>query len=187
MRVSITGRPQGDALYAMLKRDSDGKVWDGTDWVTSVSNAAGSYVSLPWDSTALDHAAAIDVSDAHPSDVAGEYLCVIYAQAGGSPSLADDEVIAAIPVVLQSGEQAVAATSLSQIAAGDVLDSECDTGLTLRKVGEILAALAAGKVTSTSAAGVTTLRYRKRDGSTTSFTVVVNEADNTRSTTGALS
>ena len=63
----------------------------------------------------------------------------------------------------------------------------CDTGIGLAKLGEIVAALAAGKVSEISAAGVTTLTYKKRDGSTTSFTTVVTEADNTRATTGALS
>lgn len=63
----------------------------------------------------------------------------------------------------------------------------CDTGVTLAKMGEMVAALAAGKVSATSAAGVTTLSYKKRDGSTTSFTTVVTESNKTRATTGALS
>lgn len=187
MRVSITGRPSTDTVYAQLKRDSDGKVWSGSDWVTRVSDTSESYVAMAWDSTSLEHAATIDVSAAHPSDVAGDYLCMIYSQGGESPDIASDRLIGAIPVVLQSGEQAVVATSLGQIAVDDILDGECDDGLSLRKVGEMLAALAAGKVTSTSSGGTTTLRYRKRDDTTTSFTVVVSEADNTRPSTGALS
>lgn len=71
--------------------------------------------------------------------------------------------------------------------AAAVMASVGDTGVSLAKVIEMLAALAAGKVTASSAAGVTTLTYKKRDGATTSFTVVVTESDKTRATTGALS
>lgn len=68
-----------------------------------------------------------------------------------------------------------------------VLAGTGDTGVSIAKAIEMLAALAAGKVSASSAAGVTTLTYKKRDGSTTSFTVVVTESDKTRATTGALS
>jgi hypothetical protein len=67
-----------------------------------------------------------------------------------------------------------------------VLAGVVDTGVSVAKALEILAALAAGKVSASSAAGVTTLTYRKRDGTSTSFTVVVTEADKTRATTGSL-
>lgn len=63
----------------------------------------------------------------------------------------------------------------------------CDTGVTLAKAGEMIAALVGGKVSASSSAGVTTLTYKKRDGNTTSFTVVATESDGTRATTGALS
>lgn len=71
--------------------------------------------------------------------------------------------------------------------AAAVMASEGDTGVSLSKVTEMLAALAAGKVTASSSSGVTTLTYKKRDGTTTSFTVVVTESDKTRATTGSLS
>jgi hypothetical protein len=75
-----------------------------------------------------------------------------------------------------------------QSECDDALDAfVCDTDIGLAKLGEILAALAAGKVAASSAAGITTLSYKMRDGATTSFTTVVTEADNTRATTGALS
>ena len=77
--------------------------------------------------------------------------------------------------------------ALENISVADVLAGVCDTGVSLAKVGEMIAALAAGKVSASSSGGVTTLTYKKRDGSTTSFTVVVTESDNTRATTGALS
>ena len=67
-----------------------------------------------------------------------------------------------------------------------VLAGVVDTGVSVAKALEILAALAAGKVSASSAAGVTTLTYKKRDGSTTSFNVVVTESDKTRATTGSL-
>jgi hypothetical protein len=62
-----------------------------------------------------------------------------------------------------------------------------DTGITLAKALEILAAFIAGKVTASSAGGVTTYTYKKRDGSTTSFTAACSETDGTRATTGSLS
>jgi hypothetical protein len=75
-----------------------------------------------------------------------------------------------------------------QSGCGDALAAfVCDTGIGLAKMGEMLAAMAAGKVMISSSAGVTTLDYKKRDGATTSFTVVVTDADKTRETTGSLS
>ena len=68
-----------------------------------------------------------------------------------------------------------------------LLAGTCDTGVSVAKAGEMLAALAAGKVTVSSNAGVSTLTYKKRDGSTTSFTTVVTESNKTRAATGALS
>lgn len=62
-----------------------------------------------------------------------------------------------------------------------------DTGVTLAKAIEMLVAFLAGKVERSSDAGVTTLTYKKRDGSTTSFTCVADEDDGDRSTTGSLS
>ena len=61
-----------------------------------------------------------------------------------------------------------------------------DTGITLPKALEMLAAFIAGKVTATSALGVTTYTYLKRDGAATSFTAACTEADGTRATTGSL-
>jgi hypothetical protein len=62
-----------------------------------------------------------------------------------------------------------------------------DTGITLAKALEMLAAFLAGKVSRSSDAGVTTLTYKKRDGSTTSFTAACDEDDGDRATTGSLS
>jgi hypothetical protein len=62
-----------------------------------------------------------------------------------------------------------------------------DTGITLAKALEMLAAFMAGKVSKSSAGGVTTYTYKKRDGTTTSFTAACSETDGTRATTGSLS
>jgi hypothetical protein len=62
-----------------------------------------------------------------------------------------------------------------------------DTNITLEKALEMLAAFIAGKVTASSEGGVTTYTYKKRDGSTTSYTSVCTEADGLRANTGALS
>jgi hypothetical protein len=61
-----------------------------------------------------------------------------------------------------------------------------DTGITLAKALEMFTAFAAGKVTASSAGGVSTYTYKKRDGSTTSFTSLCTEADGLRATTGDL-
>jgi hypothetical protein len=62
-----------------------------------------------------------------------------------------------------------------------------DTGLNFPKIIEMLAAFVSGQVSRSSAGGVTTLTYKKRDGTTTSFTTVANEDDGDRDTTGSLS
>jgi hypothetical protein len=62
-----------------------------------------------------------------------------------------------------------------------------DTGITLEKVLEMLAAFMAGKISRSTNAGVATFTFKKRDGSTTSFTAVCDEDDGDRATTGSLS
>ena len=88
---------------------------------------------------------------------------------------------------LQSDDIPTTLAALNDISVADILAGVCDTGVTVAKAGEMLAALAAGIVTASSSGGVTTLTYKKRDGSTTSFTTVVTESDKTRATSGALS
>ena len=82
---------------------------------------------------------------------------------------------------------AASIAALNNVSVTDILAGTGDTGVSLAKSIEILAALSASKVSASSAAGVTTLTYKKRDGTTTSFTTVVTESDKTRATTGALS
>lgn len=67
------------------------------------------------------------------------------------------------------------------------LTGALDTGVTFTKIVEMLAAFLAGKVSRSSSEGVTTLTYKKRDGSTTSFTAVCDEDDGDRASTGSLS
>jgi len=62
-----------------------------------------------------------------------------------------------------------------------------DTSITLAKALEMLAAFAAGKVSVSSGGGISTYTYKKRDGTTTSFTALCSETDGTRATTGSLS
>jgi len=92
-----------------------------------------------------------------------------------------------LDVILDAGASQTSLDALNDVSVADILAGTCDTGVSIAKVGEMLAALAAGKVSASSAAGVTTLTYKKRDGTTTSFTVVVTESDKTRATTGSLS
>jgi hypothetical protein len=77
--------------------------------------------------------------------------------------------------------------AIQTAAAAAITAAAVDTGITLPKALEMLAAFIAGKVTRTSLAGVTTLTYKKRDGSTTSFTAACDEDDGDRAETGSLS
>lgn len=80
-------------------------------------------------------------------------------------------------------EAAAQTGAAAAIAAVDLVD----TGITIPKTMEMLAAFLAGKVSRVSVDGVTTLSYKKRDGTTVSFTAPCNEDDGDRDTTGDLS
>lgn len=71
--------------------------------------------------------------------------------------------------------------------AAAVMAAVGDTGVSLAKSIEMFAAFVAGKVSVSSAAGISTYTYKRRDGTTTSFTSLCSETDGTRATTGALS
>lgn len=90
---------------------------------------------------------------------------------------------AALPTIPGAAPDAAA---IEAAAAAAIAAALVDTGITLPKALEMLAAFMAGKVTRTSAGGVTTVTYKKRDGSTTSFTAVCDEDDGDRATTGDL-
>ena len=77
--------------------------------------------------------------------------------------------------------------TLSIIGASSIGAREGDTGVSLDKALEMLAAFIAGKVSVSSAGGVSTYTYKKRDGTTTSFTSLCSETNGTRVTTGAIS
>jgi hypothetical protein len=87
-----------------------------------------------------------------------------------------------------AGVAAVTDATLTDDVAAAVLASVVDSSggdqLTLAKALEMLAAFIAGKVAASSGGGVTTYTYRKRDGSTASFTALCSETDGTRATTG---
>lgn len=72
-------------------------------------------------------------------------------------------------------------------SVSDIVDGMTGDSITPAKAFELLAAFLCGKVSATSASGVTTYSYKKRDGTTQSFTSVCSEEDGTRSTTGSLS
>ena len=81
---------------------------------------------------------------------------------------------------------ATAADFGTEVAAA-VMASTCDTGITVTKSLEMLAAFLAGKVSAVTTGGVTTYTWKMRDGSTTSFTSLCADTDGQRATTGALS
>ena len=116
---------------------------------------------------------------------------ISYSSSCGTTITLNNDSVALINGVSATSKLIFAGTTYGSFgeasAAAAVMASVGDTGVSLAKATEMLAALAAGKVSASSAAGVTTLTYKKRDGTTTSFTVVVTESDKTRATTGALS
>ena len=71
--------------------------------------------------------------------------------------------------------------------AAAVMAATGDTSISLTKVLEMVAAFVAGKISVSSSGGVSTYTYKKRDGTTTSFTSLCSETDGTRATTGNLS
>jgi hypothetical protein len=82
------------------------------------------------------------------------------------------------PTTASKTGYALSATGFDTVEANGVVAS---------KILEMVVAFLAGKVSRSSGEGVTTLTYKKRDGSTTSFTCVADEDDGDRATTGALS
>lgn len=76
---------QGTAtLYAIIRRTSDGKVWNGSAFETFVDGSVASY-DVPLTSQGGDYYAAD-----FPDDIdAGTYRALYYVQAGGSPAITD--------------------------------------------------------------------------------------------------
>lgn len=126
MRVSITGRVSSENVYCQLMRDSDGAVWDvaGSAWVTRSSNTAGTYVTLAWDSTDLQHAGTITTTSAHPSPTAGAYQVLIYKRLGSSPAVSTDTLLGMLPVVLQLGTDKLVAEPVGVEFSGAIDGSD---------------------------------------------------------------
>lgn len=80
---------------------------------------------------------------------------------------------------------ALAADAVTEIVTG-VFAGTFD-GVAFSKLGEMLIAFVNGKVSVSSAGGVDTYTFKKRDGATTSFTSLCSDDDGTRATTGGLS
>jgi len=136
--------------------------------------------------TALATAAALAVVDGIVNAIKAKTDNLPTDPADQSLIIAATDALAAL-IGTPATDLAADIAALENVSVADILAGECDTGVSLAKAIEIVVALAAGKVTASSAAGVTTLTYKKRDGTTTSFTTVVTESDKTRATTGALS
>lgn len=79
-----------------------------------------------------------------------------------------------------------AVSGLNNISTADILAATTD-GVAVSKVLEMLVAFVSGKASVSSSEGVSTITYKKQDGTTTSFTCVASETDGTRATTGSLS
>lgn len=74
----------------------------------------------------------------------------------------------------------------NDISVADILAGTAD-GVEISKIFEMMLAFMAGEVSVSSAGGVSTYTWKKRDGSTTSFTCLASESNGTRATTGSLS
>lgn len=79
-----------------------------------------------------------------------------------------------------------AISALNDISVADILAGTAD-GVALSKINEMLIAFLCNEVSVSSAGGVSTYSYKKRDGSTVSFTSLASETNGTRATTGSLS
>lgn len=76
-------------------------------------------------------------------------------------------------------------TSVDNLPTG-LVNAMTGDSITPAKANEILAAFIAGKVSASSAGGITTYTYLRRDGVTTSFTSACSESDGTRASTGSI-
>lgn len=156
---------------------------------------SGITLTVDFDATTGLHHVRIDTSaDAVFYTDAAEYQVVLTAGTVNGQSVAGT-VLAhfslgnrPVNVTKVAGTTAVTDATLTDDVAAAVLASVVDnTGgdpLTVEKSLEMLAAFMAGQVTASSAAGVTTYTYRKRNGSTASFTALCSETNGTRATTG---
>lgn len=68
----------------------------------------------------------------------------------------------------------------------EIVASMTGDSITPAKANELLAAFIAGKVSASSSGGITTYTYKRRDGTTTSFTSACSETDGTRASTGTI-
>jgi hypothetical protein len=121
----------------------------------------------------------------YPEEV-GDYRANVV-QVSGDATAADT-----LELFAEALDQATGQLDSGSLAAGTLTEAAFaanfgDTDMTLPKMVEMMAAFVAGRVSRSSAAGVTTLTYKKRDGTTTSFTTVANDDDGDRDTTGSLS
>jgi len=163
---------QGDAGIYTIEIPASGGAsinndTEGFGWFTGKATGV-----LPWRGPVIGFRAAA-LNDALIDG--GDNLDVNTVQISGDTTAADNA-----EAMFDGTGYAGGTTKLAVTATGD-------TNITLEKALEMLAAFLAGKVSRSSSEGVTTLTYKKRDGSTTSFTCVADEDDGDRATTGSLS
>jgi hypothetical protein len=170
----------GVALYATIRNTS--RQYYNTDtpaWESLTVANWGDYVVAFTETPADSYFYVGDM----PSIDDGWYWIDLFEQADASPAI-DDTIIATLIGYWNGTTFQPTDANVITIAEDAV---EGDTDITLGKALEMLAAFISGKVSRSSDAGVTTLTYKKRDGTTTSFTCVANEDDGDRETTGDLS
>ncbi len=71
-------------------------------------------------------------------------------------------------------------------SSSNIIDAMTGDSITPAKAFEMLSAFMSGVVSASSASGITTYTYKRRDGATTSFTSVCSEENGTRATTGTI-
>lgn len=124
--------------------------------------------------------------------VAGWYWVDVFEQAGASPAISDTLLASYFGywdgTTFRFWADDTTHVNATLQTALDIGNANLgDTGISLAKALEMLAAFLAGEISRSSDAGVTTLSYYKRDGETVSFTSPCNEDDGDRATTGSLS
>lgn len=71
-------------------------------------------------------------------------------------------------------------------STSDIIDAMTGDSITPAKANEMLIAFMSGKVSASSSGGITTYTFKRRDGTTTSFTSACSESDGTRVSTGTI-
>jgi hypothetical protein len=192
--ISHVHTATGDTLYATIRTPA-GLMWNTAGTPNFEARTVANWTDYDVAMTETPASSYFYVGTFPPiagNMVAGWYAVEVYKRAGASPAISD--LVQARFFGYWDGttykwwSTDVLAVGGTVQTAGDIFAQFTgDTSITLAKALEMLAAFMAGKISVSSAGGVSTYTYKKRDGTTTSFTALCSETDGTRATTGGLS